>query len=172
MAVSTTVTVPTQPAVGSITLIPLGGDGFYAPQSMYQLEDVAAVADATAGQLQLTINMDPQFECIVQSLTYQISSAAGDKELVCSLSDRSLAYTDFAQVIALLPTITGLGSARATWCPAPMMDVGQITGVVVNVDTEALLISGQILNFNRNASRQVPLSVLLSSLPRAASIIT
>ncbi len=172
MSVSATITLPEQPAVGSIAYVPLGGDGYAAPFAMYQLNSVGVVNDATSGTAQLFINMDPQFQAVIQNMVFDIASAAADKELVCSISDRTGLYTDFAQVIALLPSITGISNARASWCPVPLFDVGQINGIVANVDTETLSISGQILLFNRRATEIVPLPLLLASLSRAASMIT
>lgn len=173
VSVSATINLPDQPAdTGTISIIPLGGDGLNAPQAMYQLEKVGVTCDATSGTAQVFINMDPQYQAVAQNIIFDISSAGGDKELICAITDRSERFSDFAQVIALLPTITGVSNARASWCPVPLFDLGQINGVIANVDTEALLVSAQILLFNRRATELVPLNILVASLSRSASMIT
>jgi len=172
MSVSTVLVLPAQPASGSVSYVPLGGDGFRAPFAMYQLNSVGVVNDASGGTAQIFVDMDPQFQAVCQNMVFDIASAAADKELICAISDRSLLYSDIAQVIALLPSITGISNARASWCPVPLFDLGRINGVVANVDTETLSISAQILLFNRRATEVVPLPVLLASLSRAASMIT
>lgn len=172
MSVSDTTTLPAQPTTGSVAFIPLGGDGFMAPIAMYQLESVGVVNDASGGTAQLFVNMDPQFQAVIQNIVFDVASAAADKEMVCAITSRDGNYSDVGQVIALLPTITGVSNARASWCPVPLFDCGQINGVVANVDTETFSMSAQILLFNRRATEVIPLSILNASLTRSASMIT
>ncbi len=172
MSVSSTTTLPAQPTTGAVSFKALGGDGFYAPIGMYQLESIGVVNDASGGTAQLFINMDPQFQAVVQNMVFNIASAAADKECVCAIASRDLNYSDVGQFIALLPTITGVTNARASWCPVPLFDCGQINGVVANVDTETFSVSAQILLFNRRATEIIPLSILNASLTRSASLIT
>lgn len=61
ISVIETVTLPAQPTAGNVTYIPLGGDGFQAPQGAYSINGHAVTGDAGGGVAQLRINCDARY---------------------------------------------------------------------------------------------------------------
>ncbi len=61
MSVSDSFVLPGVPAIGTVELIPLGGDGMSAPHSCYTVSFFEVAADASAGTAQLTVTLDDRY---------------------------------------------------------------------------------------------------------------
>jgi len=166
LSINLTVTLPNQPATGSTTIRPLGGDGYTSPQSYY-LADITGVADASGGSITLNIVTDPQFQSVVSILHTSMLSGAGD---------RLVAIGMFTQESDIVLTVIGnmvvdadVGQSML-YSPPPLFPCRRVRAVVDNVDTETFELDMVVYNFKRDAFQKVPLNVLLDSLPRGFSI--
>ncbi len=168
MSVSSTVQLPDQPALGSLTYRPLGGNGFTSPQAVYYLYNHAVAGDAMGGSAILTILMDPQFQCVVDQLAFQVQSqaAAATYRMQIELpGDDYIMYNSGTSVLE-----SGIG--RSTWIPQPLFNIDTAALVMANVDaTETYQFSAVIYCFNKRAQELMPLNILLGSFPRSSSAL-
>lgn len=172
MTVTSTVSLPDQPAAGLVEFVPLGGDGYLAPIAQYILSEFAIAGDVSGGSAQLFVNMDPQYQGLVQLISFRMDGATADTDIVASITTRNLGFSDTFSGVLKDVTISGITNTRGTYAPAPMFDFGQINAVVPNVDGDSLTMGAIINCFARDASRKVPLSILLSCLPRGATFLS
>lgn len=169
MTVSSTVTLPNQPTDGLVEFVPLGGDGYLAPLAQYIVSEFKVDGDVSGGSSQLFLNMDPQYQGLVQLISFRMDGATADVDMVCSITTKNLGFSDTWSGVLLDKTIAGITNVRGSYAPAPLFDFGQVNCVVPNVDGDDLTL-GLIINcFARDASRKVPMGILLSSLPRGAT---
>lgn len=75
MSVNSTVVLPAQPSSGTVTYVPLGGDGFTAPQAAYSVQNHAVTGDAGGGNLSVTVDMDPRFVSLVSFVSFRNAQA-------------------------------------------------------------------------------------------------
>lgn len=170
MSVTSTVQLPNQPAAGSTIWVPLGGNGYTAPHSMFEAE-IQIANDAGGGDTRLFILTDPRWESIVHRAEIIVSSASGAERFAFNLN--------IAQITGFPPKIPmnyqGLMDLNdvtlvnhAFWDLPPHIDAQQISMTADNVDvTEVTFLRAFIYNFHKDASQRVPLNVLLESIPRA-----
>lgn len=158
MAVASSVTLPSQPTLGSLTYVPLGGDGFSAPHSAYALQNHAVDGAAGGGANALTVKMDPRFCALVSFVTVQIeqtSSADADVRIVVTsqtggVQIPQLTFSD--QVTAISKTVNQ-ASIGVTWNPPALIlpgagQAGQIVVQTLNVDDDLAKLSCLIYNFD------------------------
>lgn len=168
MSVQETVNLVDQPVAGNFEFVPLGGDGWIAPQSAY-IGDMKATGDATAGDVRMKVLRDDRFEHLIQFL-------AG------SSGQNSAQDYRFAIARRLGLNIHQIGTTKASgvtdevlnsilWTPPPMIAPVEWTLTMDNTDTIAYDFKFVVYNFNIRATEKVPLNVLLSSLTRAGSAI-
>lgn len=167
MSVSSSLTLPAQPAIGSSFFVPLGGDGFTSPMSMFEVA-ITQDSDASGGTNVATVNFDTRFESVVVRAEIAVDSvtAAADYAMVLNQSQsnrigiRTQGQTDFNALV---------GINHAAWDLPPIMNAQNIRFEADNVDaTETAFFSCLVYNFNIDASRRMPLAILLASLPRAS----
>ncbi len=167
MSVSDSVTLPAQPTTGSTQIIGLAGNGRVAPHSM-QVAEITLASDASGGDCLLTINLDARYENIVTWCdAQQISAAAAspyqfDLDLrpdTVSIASNGTSSNDGGLVLA--------GINGASWNPPPLPNMRRIRLTMANVDTETTSLTIVVFNFEMDASKNIPLQTILSSLPRA-----
>lgn len=83
MSVSTTLTLPAQPTTaGTVSVIPLGGDGFSAPHSAYSLRSQRLDHDASGGTAAITCVLDARYVSLVSFVNLFIDQASASDEIV------------------------------------------------------------------------------------------
>lgn len=167
MAVAKSVTLPAQgPHANDRTiLVGLGGNGFTGPQSLYEV-DVNLDGDVSGGNSVITIVFDTRFESIL---------LLADTVNIGTALDTAVVY-QLGSTVPFTGVGTGLGmgiisECHSSWSPPPMVHRDQITVTTVNRDGDDHSLRCLIYNYNIRATEFVPLSRLLSTLPRSASFI-
>jgi len=168
VAISLTFRLPDQPAAGTTTFIPLGGDGWTSPQSAFLVQQTVT-GDATGARVTLECEGDHRFEHLVSLLMFEARSATAvdylfDIHRSAPVSFRNLGQTPLAN-------FSSLDITSVMWAPPPIIDPTKWVMITDNVDTIPYTWTTLVYNFNIRASEKVPLSVLFASLPRAPSAI-
>lgn len=166
MAVDDTFTLPDQPATGSTRYIPLGGDGWSNPHSMYEIT-VSLIGDATGGQNVILVNMDGRWECTV-IVADGVISANLSRTLVFEIRANGGAFS--RGIIDTKQGGAGIGVASSQYSPPPLFDVQSIALRGQNIDMETNILNVWIYNFRKGAKNRVPMNSLLASIPRASAI--
>lgn len=145
--------------------MPLGGNGFTGPQSLYEVS-VSLDGDVSGGNSVITITFDTRFESIL---------LLADTINVGTALDTSVVYR-LGSTVPFTGVGTGLGMGILTecissWSPPPMIHRDLISSTTVNRDGDDHVLNCLIYNYNIRATEFVPLSRLLSTLPRSATFI-
>lgn len=166
MAVTVTDSLPTQPTAGSSVYRPLGGDGWTAPHAQYSvLQQLAGDASGTTNSIAL--NLDLRFMNIVSlmEILYTGATAAIEGEMHV-LSDRPTGARHRVRMFGttlFLATLNDQG--LLSWNPPLLLDADSVTSVIENVDSTVHNLLTTVYCFQKRALHQVPLNVLLASLP-------
>ncbi len=168
MAVSSAVTLPAQPSVGSSRIVVLSGNGYHHPKSMYEVQ-VSLTGAAGGGNSTITLTTDPRFTSLVLrvELTVLASSAQQDYQLTLAMRGSSISSSLVGELT--FNSVSTLTPAVAWWDPPPILPVETIESVVANVDGDVTLLTCWIYNYDINALNVVPLTQLLASLPRTSA---
>lgn len=169
LSVSTAVQLPDQPGdLGSVELVPLGGNGFLSPHSMYVLRNVGVTGDASGGTAEVAINCDVRYTCLFATVNPDMVGAAADVLVRMGLSD--VAGSGIVTVNATM--LLGVDNvARVLWSPSPFFGAAQIKVRAPNVDGDDLRVSGVLYNFDKRAPEVVPMAQLVASLPRSGTLV-
>lgn len=172
MAVTTTLTLPASDTNGGLTTyIALGGNGYSAPQSMFEVS-VFSAATASGGINQIQVTFDARFQSIVTYVRMSGGSASTALEMDCALFPPLPRNQPRAQGFVNAVPVNGLFTTNDyVWNPPPLMGMGRIHGTVPNINGDDLTLQFYMYNFNINVLQQVPLSLILASLPRGSSTI-
>lgn len=166
MTVAGEVTLPDQPPAGFTAIIVLGGNGWSAPKSMYEIE-FEQDSDSSGGNSVIDIVFDPQYESLLTRVEAVQDSTAGVVEYMFELNFNIAARIPAIAQGAMDRDATLTNTNHASWDPPPIMDATSIRTRLINVDdTETSFVRCWIYNFNKGASQVTPLPVLLASLPR------
>jgi len=173
MAVTDTVVLPAQPTTGALTFVPLGGDGFTAPHSAYVLNNQQVTSDASGGATSLIAQMDPRFVSLVSFGSMRMIQAADTAVDVRWVIGPATGGVQIPQIIrqGLITDIaSGITSSTISdvFNPTPLLlpgagQTGQLLCQVVNVDTDILLMSAYIYNFDIRVRELTPMGPLLWS---------
>lgn len=169
MAIATTLTLPNQPADGSVVYVPLGGDGWRSPMSSYSVT-IRVTGDASGGTNQITVSPDPQFVAIVSYVQVASPDSPNDPEdfLVSLNSGQETAQTGM-QIPSVLPA--GNNTNTAIWTPPltlldPPRGDPSIVAAMQNINTIDLELSFRLYNFRKGVAQRTPLGRLVAALPR------
>lgn len=172
MAVALDVTLPDNaaaPGIGNPRFTPLGGDGWTAPQSVFEF-GFSSPCDASGGENTITVTFDPRF---VQIVTYvRLTNAGASTTLEMEIQLRPpLPFTaPIVSAFANAVPINGMATQNEmTWSPPPVPTMRRLVGRVPNVNGDTLVMSALIYNFNIRVLELVPLNLILGSLPRGDS---
>lgn len=160
--------LPGQPAAGSNEFIPLGGNGFTAPQSAF-LFDMQITGDASGGLVNFTINRDDRFEHIVSFLQIGSNNAAAIDYIMGISRKQGVTFQNVGKTKT--SGVTGSDLAVIIWAPPPMIEPISWLAVVANTDLELFKFKGLVYNFNIRASEETPIAVLQASVPRSPSAV-
>lgn len=171
MSTSATFTPPAQPATGTLTLVPLGGDGFTAPQTAYAINNFQHTGTSGGGKNTMTIEMDDRFCSLVSFISFgilqgtstdaefrlQVGSSTGGVQIP-SLSEGGLVEAisstvsnqEISKTINLIPMMMpGAGNA------------GRIQLEFLNIENDVYRISTLIYLFNIRVRELTPMGPLL-----------
>ncbi len=173
MAVTSTFTPPAQPTVGSLTYVPLGGDGFSAPIAAYAVHQFELVGDVSGGKNQMTIEMDPRFCSLVSFVSIAIrqgTSADAEYRLVVGTSTgvgQIPSHIESGLIVAISSTVS-TSEINKTSQITPMMmpgagQAGKIQLETKNVDGDDALLNTLIYLFNIRVRETTPMGPLLWS---------
>ncbi len=155
MSVSTSVTLPSSPATGTLEYVPLGGDGFTAPFAMYNIRGMTVTGDASAGIATLTINMDDRYTALVGYCMGQIEGAGGNRHVRMNMGGGRTAGAKVDELVVVNSSQTQ--SIILTWVPPPLVlpggrtSVSLIQAAFLNVDTDIFSLDCAIYLFNIRA---------------------
>lgn len=168
MTVSTTLTMPDQPASGQMSYIPLGGDGMNAPHSAYSIF-VTVAMDASGGNSQITMFFDERYTQMVSYMRTEVVGVAAnascrqfvrlDGDEICTSTEPALYWS-------------GTALASALWKPPGVIVSSRdksdayMFSQLVNTDGDTHNFTARVYNFDKRARELTPISVLLASLPR------
>lgn len=184
MTIQVQYTLPEEPPSGSaVEFIPLGGDGFVAPQSAYGFR-IEANGDSSGGFIGAQVAFDPQFTSLVQYGSYSAQFGSVGNDFHTRMVLRARKDGEAAQVTYWHQADSGDDTTVidqfgycATWNPPGILstqefippafnDRPRLGAFMPNASNATLVLTGRVLNFDRRAREEVPLNVLLSALPR------
>lgn len=171
MAIADTFTLPAQPALGSVVYTPLGGNGFSAPHSMYDIT-FQIIGDASGGNVVLDIIYDSRFTGMINWLCMTANSAAADLGCVMVVSTAEPSGQGFQDAAPMLQaTGLSLGTTKP-WQPPPVAFTSTqnfdptITSIFANNNLKEFNFTAQIYNFAKRAREKTPMFQLAANLPR------
>lgn len=162
MAVSDIFTLPAQPGTGTSSYVPLAGNGFSSPHSMWII-DAQLTMDASGGDASVRVSFDPRFSCIAQVLSIESTDTtqrAGEFNI--TVQDSAAFFS-----VAKLLEVGVAADHLALWSPPPIVRADRFIVRTPNIDTFELRARMILLNYDINAPTRSPLATLLASLPRA-----
>ena len=178
MSVSVSVQLPDKPASGITTDRAIGGPGAIAPHS-YQDCQITGVSDASSGTNTVFITTDPRWTSLFAWATVIVLSPAAAIPVVMDIlvSDEGV---NGPRMQGVAPLDTDLG-VSLSWIPPPALGTSnakttsanlpmRLRAVIPNVDTESLILAVRVYNFRKDIQQLIPLSQLLSTLPRGGSV--
>lgn len=167
VAVAQTVVLPAQPAVGTLTYVPLGGDGFSSPFAAYGLKIFQASGDVSGGALTMNVNFDPRFCSLVAYVTVQIAQGtSADADVRIQVRGDTIATVNFqGPVSAVASDVTSFEVAH-TFAPVPVIvpgagENGAIQVAFDNVDGDEYFLDTLIYLFNIRVRELTPMGPLL-----------
>lgn len=166
VAVSSSFTLPNQPANGVVTQVPLGGDGYTAPFAMYTVVNFATTGDATGGAQTMNMVMDNRY-CALLGYASMTSTAPADIDirwsLVGVLGGTVPLMVRAASIDRISSTVT-TATVNDTWLPPafimPGADPATLTLAVINTDTLIVQVHAVIFLYNINARQKMPFGIL------------
>lgn len=176
MSVTTQIQIPSQPDVGAVTEIPLGGNGLIGPHSCNDVS-VTSASDASGGVNEIIVHTDVRYACVFSFVQWQVTGASAVVPFRINLK---------GSAAVLGPSATGNSSYDATlgafaaWDPSPYLgtspaltsataDPMRMRLVIPNTNTEGLAVYLRVYNFMKDVQTRVPLGTIFSSLPRAGT---
>lgn len=185
MSINTELQLPgpvPDPTSDSVVFIPLGGDGWSAPQSAYSVHVVAS-GDASGNEASIEVAPDPQYVSLVQYMSFRVQYSTGN-DISCRTAIRVTKGDEVAQKTwftnrpggGLDWDVQNDFGFNEVWAPPGLLISSntnaefdqnpRLTLVAENDASLELVMSARILNFQKRVREEVPLSVILSSLPR------
>lgn len=169
MSVSTTLTLPSQPGTGTLTFIPLGGNGFTSPRSA-QLVTVELDSDASGGTNKITVITDPRWENMIVWMAMELDSSTAAVDFQFGQLPRGAPLQAVMKHRGVTDFSALEGVDSAIWTPPSVPNISFFEVLTDNVDaTETLALKAYILNFDINSTHTVPLHLLLANVPRISS---
>ncbi len=166
MAVAETLNLPAQPTTGSSFQRPLGGNGWTAPASVYEI-GMSLAGDVTGGNSDMIINFDPRYIGIVTYIELRRNVSAGALEMRLSLIARGAALGPQAEAaFNAVPEIDMDSINYCSWNPPPIPSFDSLGARTPNTDGTTGTLFMFLYNFNIRVLEKIPLNIILASLPR------
>jgi len=164
MTVSDVFRLPAQPGTGTSRFVPLGGNGFNAPKSMWEVA-ASLAGDVSGGLNQITVNFDTRFRSIVTLSNIVVTGAAAGIEVTHQMRD-SENSGPFARAFSNAIPI-GLNSlSLSVWNPPPIMTMDSFDAITANVDGDSMILNLWMYNFDIRVLERAPMWQILANLPR------
>lgn len=165
-------TLPEQPVLGVNTYTPLGGDGWTAPHSVAEVS-ISSAGDAGGGNNDISLTFDPRFISIVSYVRLVNSGASGTIEMRLTMLPSLPRVQPQVQAFANNVPLNALDTTNSmTWCPPPLPHLGVLNARTPNVNNDTMTLMAYIYQFQITALQQVPLNLILASLPRGDTMVT
>ncbi len=169
MSVSESVTLPAQPTTGSVSRVPLGGDGYTAPSAAYAIRGHAVTGDAGGGTATLTINCDDRFCSLVAWVSAGVNQGtSADAEFRRIItSAQGLGIPQLAENGLATAVVAAFGvEVQSLWNPPPVIlpggpDVGRLSYAFTNVLNDVYTLQAYIYLFNIRVRETTPMGPLL-----------
>jgi len=169
VSVTVALTLPAQPAVGTVKYIPLGGDGYSAPFAAYALKGVRVSGDASSGFMSIEVTMDPRFCSLVSFITGQISQAtSADADVELAIIGQEYPTVVFSDAVTAIASLISGTEIAHTFNPAPMVLPGGGQAPLIrcrylNVNGDFGFIEMMIFLFNISVREKTAMGPLLFS---------
>jgi len=174
LSVSLVHQLPDQPAVGLVSLITLGGDGFESPRAAIQWR-IDLASDASAGSNQISVTFDPVWTAVVNYVGVQVTGAGafvghrfalgpGPASLdnILHTGTLQIGPTGFPGVAGWTPPAIVLQAKDSPIDPA----LPNVQSVLDNTDGETHRFKGQAYLFEKEAVFKVGIEKMLEGLVR------
>lgn len=146
---------------------PLGGDGFSAPLSMYEV-GISLAGNGSGGIAQLIIEPDERFESLLILCQMTMTSATAAIECFFQLSIDSVFSRAFIDAVPL-DSMQSFNSA--SWNPPPILAFTDARIIIPEPGVGPVLTTSWfVYNFNIRASELTPMQTILASLPRSSEV--
>lgn len=167
ISIAETIVLPAQPAIGAVTYIPLGGDGYTAPFAAYSVQGFEMDGDASGGVLTQIIQTDERFCALVSYVAGSINMAtpanSGARQTISSA--RQVPLMNLSQVVVALPAAF-TAEINVMWNPPAVIlpgtsDIGTIANIWPNVEDDTYRMHCLIYLFNIRVRELTPMGPLL-----------
>lgn len=158
-----------QPATGAVNLVPLGGNGFTAPQSMYEIQATLA-GDVSGGTNKITFTQDPRFSSLLTLANNTYVGNTGPIEVGFEMRNTAPAGPFARGFSNASPLSTINGVIITVWNPPPIMTMDLWACTTPNVDGDTSNFNAWVYNFNIRVLEVTPMFQILANLPRPGSM--
>lgn len=172
MAVTTTVTMPEQPASGRVVYRPLGGNGLRSPLAMASVS-IKSTGDASAGNHQVTCVIDSTYmfvpTCVLAGVTNP--GAAFDIRIdVVPTPFFGFSWTIGGNISTAIDYLSATPPPLVMEHDDSAAATPRIYCIKDNVNAEELELRILFYLFRRRAAELVPIEDIFSSVPRGQSV--
>ncbi len=170
MAVSESINLPSQPGVGSVSYLPLGGDGYTAPFAAYQIIQWEITGDASGGAVVFGASMDMRYTSLVGFVNSHVQQqTAADADFRFHLSGDTFAEQAFSGTATKISGTIAGATVQKQWNPTPFIMPGGVPGSSLpriaarwlNVDGDVFELNALIYLFNIRVREVTPMGPLL-----------
>jgi len=167
VAIAENLTLPAQPATGSVTYVTLGGDGYMAPFAAYSVSDWQVTADASGGRATYTLTMDDRFVGLMSYASFTgIQGSTLDVGCRWRLRGTPGAPPVFRALTIDAITTNAVGAQlNDLFVPQPVLLPGGQPATLLfetdNVNGDSYFISTLIYLFNIDVRQKTPMGPLL-----------
>lgn len=166
ISVAETLVLPNQPTDGTLRYVPLGGDGFVSPFAAQALRGFELTGDASSGNIEFNVTLDPRFVNLVSLLTISIKQAtSADAEFAMDLASDEVVALRSGLIVAVSSLVT-LSEVRFTWVPPATLLPGgdknsRLRCQVLNVNGDVASFDLWTYLFNIRVRETTPIAPLL-----------
>lgn len=168
ISVTVELVLPSQPVIGEVDYLPLGGDGFQAPFAAYQVRGLGAVSDAGGGFTQIRCVMDERYCSLVSTVMIRnIQTTPANADVRLRLSALRMAGVDLSELKVAQDIALGTSTITRTWEPPPIVLPGSgSTDTFVelrmeNILADQLFLDALIYLFDIRVRELTPMGPLL-----------
>lgn len=175
MSVITDVYLPDQPAVGESTIVPLGGDGYTAPQSMLYAE-ASSTGDASGGTNRIRFRFEEVHSHMLAWLAVQVDGQTANSRSLVNLVWGSRGENLPDSISLPYTPEGGANEGYGLWRPPPLIfepaprDPTQMTApfveaYVLNSNGVVLKVGMCAYQFRTNTRSTTPFPLLAANFP-------
>lgn len=169
MSVLEDFTAPNQPTTGSLSYVPLGGNGRTAPFAYYAIKNAQVTGDGTGGTATIRVRMDDRYAAFVAHAVASVQQGTpADAEFRWTLTSSPGPVAAYSGVKTSNGGSVSSTSIDVPWVPPPIVQGGGDTGAQLavafdNVDSDVYLLNALILLFDIRVRELTPLAAIFGS---------